>query len=168
MWVPFDGFEDKGGGLIEAFRAAGVGFRERDRVYETDDLPRALAIQSAFDPLAHEKTQALARLAEKRWAVQSGGFTVNGVTVGTDSDALARLTGAYNLAASGAQSSFRFKSGAGVFVELNAAQMTGLFQAVAAFIQACYDREKELSDAIAAETDWRAVRMFELGQGWPG
>lgn len=167
MYEPIPNFTDLGSGLIAAIEAAGIGFRLRNHIAEATDVAGATAIMQAFDPLPWEKEQALARLAAKRWAVMTGGTTVGGVAVKTDADGIASLTGAFNLAAAGVQNEFRFKVGAGEFQTLTADQMKGLFAAVAGFIQACYDNEKALSDQIAAVTDWKEARVFDVTQGWP-
>lgn len=89
--------------------------------------------------------------ASKRYAVETGGIVVDGVTVATDRESQAMLTGAAAYVATSGAASIRWKSAAG-WVDLTAAQVTALATAVGAHVQAAFATEAEVDAAITAGT----------------
>lgn len=92
--------------------------------------------------------QALAALKAKRDEAMCAGIEVNGVHVQTDDLSQQRLTAAALAAQIDPTSTVRWKTASGAFVVLSAEQITAVAMAVRAHVQACFDREAELSALI--------------------
>ena len=108
----------------------------------------------------------LGRIAATRYEHETGGTTVDGMQVATDRQSQALITGAFSSAKDAQESgeawSIRWKS-AGGWVELDADQMISVGRAVRAHVQACFDREKELTEAVE---DGEFTESM-LDEGWP-
>ncbi|NTG00121.1 DUF4376 domain-containing protein [Agrobacterium rhizogenes] len=89
--------------------------------------------------------------ATKRYAVETGGITVDGSKVATDRQSQALITGAYNYVQANPDVTVTFKTSVG-FVELTAAQMMAIANAVAAHVQASFAAESEIIAEISAGT----------------
>lgn len=100
-------------------------------------------------------------IADRRWQAEVAGITVNGMQVDTGRDSQALITGAALQATIDPAYTVRWKTGAG-FVELNSQEIIGMATAVRAHVQACFDREAELVDAVANG----AFTADMLEQGW--
>ena len=116
---------------------------------------------------AERDTQALMnRIARTRYEHETGGTTINGMHVATDRQSQALITGAFSSAKDAKETgeawSIRWKS-AGGWAELDADQMIELGRAVRKHVQACFDREKELTETVAAGTFTESM----LSEGWP-
>ena len=113
-----------------------------------------------------DKQDLMNRSARTRYEHETGGTTVDGMHVATDRQSQALITGAFSSAKDAQESgeawSIRWKS-AGGWVELDADQMIGLGRAVRAHVQACFDREKELTEAVEDGTFEESM----LDEGWP-
>jgi len=102
----------------------------------------------------------LAYAAKKRNQVASGGITVNVGTVdapinveaSTDVDALVLLQGAFLVGQANPSQSFQWVQSTGVSVTLTAAQITTMFVAVTAFVQATFVTLGAVLAAINAGT----------------
>lgn len=101
--------------------------------------------------------------AEVRWRKTQGGLTLpNGVRIDTSDASQDKITQTLLILERGWQETIGFKAATG-FVTLDLAAMTGIAQAVAAHVQACFAAEKECLDAIAAGT----VTTRADVDGWP-
>lgn len=105
---------------------------------------------AASAPLLKERLSAYA--AARRWAVETGGITVNGAPVYTDRETQSKLTAAHARAADNPSFTVRWKTAAGSFVTLNAAQVTAIANAVFDHVQAAYDVEADVVAGIAGGT----------------
>lgn len=94
-------------------------------------------IESVEIPYTQEEIAA--HLANYRWQVESGGMTINGVTVQTDANSRANILGAKELGIS-----IQWKTPDG-FVTLTAEQVAGIATAVGMHIQKCFEVEAALS-----------------------
>ena len=132
------------------------------------DAPAWGEVDAAMASLSSEQDKAgtLGRIAATRYEHETGGTTVDGMHVATDRQSQALITGAFSSAKdakeTGEPFSIRWKS-AGGWVELDADQMIGLGRAVRAHVQACFDREKELTEAVADGTFEESM----LDEDWP-
>ncbi|MBP2494927.1 hypothetical protein ABID82_007288 [Methylobacterium sp. PvP062] len=105
-------------------------------------LPDALAAApSAADLVAYA--------AARRFAVETGGVVVNGVTVATDRDSQSMVANAYAGMQAGAVASVKFKAASG-WIELTADQMKAVALAVFAHVQACFAAEDGCDAGINA------------------
>lgn len=101
-------------------------------------------------------------IADRRWQAEVAGITVNGMQVDTGRDSQALITGATVQAMLDPSYALRWKTAAG-FVDLNAEQIIGLASTVRAHVQACFDREAELLEAVGSGNFEDAM----LEAGWP-
>ncbi|MBK3800468.1 DUF4376 domain-containing protein [Azospirillum brasilense] len=106
---------------------------------------------------------ALAALAAKRYAVETGGIIVNGLPVATDDRAKTLLLGARLEVLGNPTLTLRWKTADG-FVALSATQIVAISSAVRAHVQACFNREADLSALISAAADPASV---DISTGWP-
>ena len=89
--------------------------------------------------------------ATKRYAVETGGIVIDTMRVMTDRQSQSLITGAYNYVQANPEVTVKFKTAAG-FVELTAAQMTAIANAVGAHVQASFAAEGEVDKQIIAGT----------------
>lgn len=102
------------------------------------------------------------RIADRRFQLETGGTTINGMKIVTERDSQALITGAAVQAILDPAYVLRWKTPAG-FVELSATEVLGLASAVRAFVQACFDREADLLAAV----DDGTITAEMLEEGWP-
>lgn len=131
----------------------------------------ATAVYSyANKPLADYKAQRKDEVTAKRYDVETGGTTVNGMTIETSRESQGLIDGAYSLAVRNADTpgfTIDFKSTSG-WVELTAAQMIAISEAVGVHIQQSFKRERTLHEAIDAAADHAAVAAIDINTNWPG
>lgn len=89
--------------------------------------------------------------ATKRYAVETGGIVINGMSVMTDRASQALITGAYNYVDANPDVTVQFKTTSG-FVELTATQVKAVATAVAAHVQASFAAEGAIDEQIIAGT----------------
>ena len=108
-----------------------------------------------FDDAADELNWAKARkreeIAAARYAEEISGVTVNGMTIRTDRESQALITGAALQAVEDPTYICQWKAETG-FVTLTAEQIKGAAQAVRAHVQGCFDKEAAAGAAIDAAT----------------
>ena len=102
------------------------------------------------------------KIAARRYQVETGGTTVAGVQVNTERDSQALLTGAAFAATLDPAYHIKWKAATG-FVDLTGEQILGIASQVRAFVQACFNREAELLDAVEAGS----ITAEMLEEGWP-
>lgn len=101
-------------------------------------------------------------IAARRYVAETAGTIVNGMALPTDRDSQALVTGAALAAWMDPNYTCQWKTADG-FVALAAQQIIALASAMRAHVQACFDREAALLDALAAGT----YTDEQLDQGWP-
>lgn len=103
--------------------------------------------------LDERKVQKKTEIAAARYAAETGGCTVDGITIATDRGSQALLTAAVVTARLDLEFKTRWKCADGRFVTLDAMQLRAIGDAVIAHVEACFAREAELVELIdAAET----------------
>lgn len=106
------------------------------------------------------------QIAARRYRAECSGVVVDGQRFEADRDSQGRVVGAVVAAqqalAAGQPFSLGWKTRGG-WAQLDAEQMVAVANAVMAHVQACFERESEMLDALDAGeyTDAR------LGTGWP-
>lgn len=123
----------------------------------TDAAPDVVAQRQA-----QQREQDRAQIAARRYAAETAGITVNSMAIDTSRDSQSLITGAALQATIDAAYTCRWKTASG-FVDLSSAQILAMATAVRAHVQACFDREAELLDQLAAGT----LTPNMLEQGWP-
>ena len=103
------------------------------------------------------------RIAAARFTAETAGITAGGRIVDTGRDSQALITGAAFAATLDPAYVCRWKTPTG-FVELDASTLIATASAVRAHVQACFDREADLLDALADGT----FTDLMLKEGWPG
>ena len=110
---------------------------------------------------ANLNIQERRRIKERRDKAIEAGTTVNGITISTDDTSQQRITGAALAATVDPSTTVRWKLPDDSFVTLDSTQVIAIAQAVRTHIQACFDREAELLDAL------NAGQSYDLDAGWP-
>ena len=108
------------------------------------------------------REQLVARIAARRWQSETGGTLIEGLPLPTDRESQALITGATVQAMIDPGYTLNFKTAAG-FVTLTAQQVIGMASAVRRHVQASFDRESALLEALEAGTFDEAM----LEEGWP-
>ena len=117
--------------------------------------------------LAELKADAQSRLASRRWQAETGGITVGGIFVPTDRETQGIVDRIVRAFADGDMTgSVNFKAPDG-WVQIDEATARAIKAAGAQHIQACFDRESELSALIEAADDADALAAIDLDSGWP-
>ncbi len=122
-----------------------------------------LAIVAGWSP-EPAPVDLYAYAASKRYAVETGGIVLNGMRVMTDRASQSLITGAYNYVQANPDITVKFKTSGG-FVELTAAQMTAIANAVGAHVQAAFAAEGEINQQIIAGTITTPAEIDAFG--WP-
>lgn len=102
------------------------------------------------------------QIAARRFEVETGGVTVEGVQINTDRDSQSLLAGAAFAASLDPGYQIKWKAATG-FVDLTGEQILGIASQVRAFVQACFNREAELLGAAADGS----ITAEMLEEGWP-
>lgn len=102
--------------------------------------------------------------AAKRYAIETGGVTIDGVTVDTSRESQTMITGATAYVAANPDATITFKAVSG-WVDLTAAQVTAIGAAVGAHVQACFTAEAAVDTAIDAGTITTTSEID--GYPWP-
>ena len=102
------------------------------------------------------------RIEARRYTAEVGGTTVSGMPIVTDDRSKSLITGAALRATRSADYILRWKTADG-FVDLNADQVIAVADAVSDHVQACFNRESALLDAVADGT----ITAEMLEEGWP-
>lgn len=119
----------------------------------------------SLEVLQAEKLEAL-RL--RRNVARDGGILVSGTLIPTDKETRAVLTATRLKTITDDPFSVPdWKVDNGVFATLSQAQIIAISNAVAAHVQACFTRERVLTDLINAATTTTALDAIDLDTGWP-
>lgn len=103
-----------------------------------------------FDEL---KAAKYAEISAARYAAETGGCTVDDVTIATDRGSQALLTAAVVMARLDPEFKTQWKCADGRFKQLDAFQLRTIGDAVIAHVESCFAREGELCELIdAAQT----------------
>lgn len=102
-----------------------------------------------YEPTLDDKRAAKKHeIAAARYEAETGGCTVDGVTIATDRGSQALLTAAVVTARLDPTFSTRWKCADGHFVTLDAMQLRAIGDAVTTHVEACFAREGELCELI--------------------
>lgn len=102
------------------------------------------------------------RIATRRWQAETGGTVFAGMAIDTDDRSKLLINGAALRADRNADYVLRWKTSQG-FVDLSAAQVLAVADAVSEHVQLCFDREDALLEALADRTFTETM----LNEGWP-
>ena len=119
-----------------------------------------LASSPAPEPLPPPDWAAL--IAARRYDAEVAGTVVGGMPIATDDRSKLLINGAALRANRSSDYVLRWKTSDG-FVDLSAAQVLAVADAVSEHVQACFDREDALLAAVADGTITEAM----VGETWP-
>ena len=103
-----------------------------------------------------------ALIADRRWLAETSGTTFAGMPIDTDDRSKLLINGAALRADRSADYVLRWKASQG-FVDLTAAQVLAVADAVSEHVQLCFDREDVLLGAMADGS----ITAEMLEEGWP-
>lgn len=110
----------------------------------------AIPVPAAPAPTVEQmKATLLARLAERRWEVETGGIQVGGARVATDDRSKLLIADAARRADSDPEFTTRWKAENG-WVILDASTIIAVRDAVFAHVASCFAREGDLADMITS------------------
>lgn len=107
------------------------------------------------------KADKLAEVANWRYMREVGGIDVGGVSVKTDRESQATISGAYSSLKDGLIASVDWKTSDGSFVVLGLQEVTAIAQAVAAHVQDCFTKEKTLVEQVNVAATIEAVQAID-------
>lgn len=133
-----------------------------------DQVEMSVQEETAFNAsrklnIDQAKERKLIDLDEKAEAVRTGGVEVPGGKIKTTDGALARLLGTDIKS----PASRNVKIGNGKFQEMSPSDLQAIKSVVHDFIQACYDHEKTLAQAINSAVDEGELNAIDIDAGWP-
>lgn len=117
-------------------------------------------------PLEELRQARKSAATDLRWQKETGGIVIAGVPVATDDRSKTLILGRRAQAQSDPDMTFRWKAASGEWVELTGAQIIAIADAVADHVQACFDREGDLHDAIDTTETAEAVLAVNILAGW--
>jgi len=116
-------------------------------------------------PLSEVKARRIAELSALRYQHETAGITLSGMTIETDRQSQALITGAWSISQINPAILIDWKAETG-WIQIDAATISGIAMAVASHVQACFSNERVLSTAIAAATTIEALNAVDLTVGW--
>ncbi len=125
------------------------------------DAPR----RPRLAPDEHLESRLMA-LAAYRWRCETAGITVDGIAIATDRDSQFQVAEVARVLAAGLESVIKFKTRAGVIVDLDATVAGRLYRAVVRYVQACRTTEAKHGEVLRALPADR-MAIYDFRQGWP-
>lgn len=110
-----------------------------------------VSTKGKIDTLGRVKEPKKREITQTRYERETGGLTVDGVTIATDRESQSLITGAALAATRDSGYACQWKTQSG-FVQLDAATIIKIADAVRAHVQACFDKEAELMALLEAAT----------------
>lgn len=107
-----------------------------------------------------------AEVANKRFAVETGGIAIAGVRVGTDKEDQAAVTGAMMTLQLGFVTAIDWK-GANGWINVTLGELTPIAQAVAKHVQTCFSVERAKCAQIDAAQDIDELQQISIENDWP-
>jgi hypothetical protein len=118
--------------------------------------------------LEDAQAAALAALADRRYAAETGGIAVDNLgMLPTDRGSQAMLTSSLEFLNLMPGTAIPWKLGNGQFINLTLDHLQELGKVVGAHVLACFVNEARLADLIRAATTIEDVRSLSLDDGWP-
>jgi hypothetical protein len=120
-----------------------------------------------FEPfsLDHHRSDAMAKLADRRWQAEVGGMNFDGVYIPTDRVTQAIVDRTCKAFEDGdITGTVDFKLSATVWLDIDEVMLKAIKAAGAQHVQACFSRERALAAEIDSAEDPRTV---DISTGWP-
>jgi hypothetical protein len=167
--------ERKAAGIYNFAHAAPVPAYHRAgaTTYTIDDVAGVVTESVEAVPLSKAEVAEArkADLAAYRYRVETGGVTVGGTLIASDRQSQAMIAGAKLFADMNPAAMIDWKGASG-WVQIDAAAVTAIANAVGDHVQACFSAERihaEALDAIVADTAGTADDLIahDITTGWP-
>lgn len=113
-------------------------------------------------PCEFDPEKAKRQIADRRYTEETKGITLGGMKIDTGRDSQGLITGATLASVLDPAYVCNWKTPLG-FIQLDAAALATVSQAVRTHVQSCFDREATLLAALSASTYTEAM----LNTGWP-
>lgn len=117
-----------------------------------DNEPEIVEPAPVTPSLAQAKTDKKAELATARYAEEVGGITVNGVAIKTDRESRYCLDSVRDDLVSGMYSSTKFKTADGEWIDVTAATIAPVHEAVHGHVRTCFLKECSLVAQVDSAT----------------
>jgi len=117
-------------------------------------------------PLSEAKANRSNDLASLRYQHETAGITLSGMTIETDRESQALITGAYCTSLLNPAVMIDWK-GVNGWTQIDAATIAGIAASVSIHVQACFSKERVLSEALDAAETVEGVQAIDLTTGWP-
>ena len=112
------------------------------------------------------KADKLARLATRRWEVETGGVMFEAKRFATDAVAQTKYVGALLAFQSDPAAAVQWKTADGSFVRLEQSQILALVTAVRQHVQRCFDLEATRAEQIRTAADPTFLDRVDIDNGW--
>ena len=120
---------------------------------------------TAAEQLKAAKDQLKTRATAKRWEVETGGITLNGMQVLTGTEDQNRITTVVANARRAGIETVDFKAASG-WVSISVDDVEAIATAIARHVQDSFTAERAHHEAINALSDLAAVAAYDISQGW--
>jgi len=117
--------------------------------------------------ISHLKRLKIIELAALRYQHETAGITLSGMTIETNRESQALITGAWSFSQLNPAVLIDWK-GTNGWVQIDAATISAIAGAVAAHVQSCFSTERVHAEAISALETSEEVSAYDLTTGWPG
>ncbi len=117
-------------------------------------------------PLAFVRAAKKEDVTALRWQRETGGITINGVSVLTGIDDQNRIATAIQGMEMSGLTQVDFKAASGWTV-LTLAEIKAVAAAISHYVQACFSCEKDLHAIVVGMEDAAAVIALDITKGWP-
>ncbi|MHB2058984.1 DUF4376 domain-containing protein [Pseudomonas monsensis] len=157
--------------MLRAYSNEGTAFRcvasdwplaEGEILFDHEPTEKELEQAFGFTSGKLAKSRQLTLIAAERFRREGSGIMVDGVVIDTSRDSQSLIAGMAVSAMLDPAYECSYKAVDGFF-ELTAAQILAVATAVRSHVQACFDREKALSETVDAGTYVDEM----LKEGWP-
>lgn len=150
--IPEDAYE-----IADEERASLLSQVSHGRILSVDENGKPVVIDP---PISTE--QILQQIAAARYQRETAGIKVDGLLIDTSDRSKTLINGSALKALRNTTFVLRWKTADG-FIDLTADQVLAIADAVSDFVQACFDREEALQQAVADGTYTASM----LEEGWP-
>lgn len=158
-------YAEKGWGLHEAVRAAGLRLEQVNGVWVADDAVAVQALIDGYDPLPAARSAAWARIQDERERRKGAGYMAGGYRFHSDRDSRIQQLGLVLMGSSAP--AVPWKTLGSGFVTMTPTLAQQIFQATAAADMALHAAAESKLAAVNALTDFQAIESYDATAGWP-
>ncbi len=116
-------------------------------------------------PIEDLRSRLQSAIAAHRYRIETQGLPFGTSRIKTDRESQATITSAWSVAKQNPSTVVDWKAEDG-WVQLDAATVVAIGDAVFDHVQSCFTREKQLSEAVAAAATFEELRAIDYRGGW--